>query len=64
MAWKIWSKLGDVLNLISLKDKSTRELFKKIFSPIHLIIDPNNGRFNNALNLERDQILGINSLLE
>ena len=64
MAWKIWSKLGDVLNLISLKDRYTRELFKKIFSPIHLIIDPNNGKFNNALNLERDQILGINSLLE
>ena len=55
---------GDVLNLISLKDRYTRELFKKIFSPIHLIIDPNNGKFNNALNLERDQILGINSLLE
>ena len=56
--------MGDVLNLISIKDRSTRELFKKVFSPVHLIIDPNNGRFNNNLNLERDQILGINSLLE
>lgn len=55
---------GDVLNLISIKDKGTRELMKAVFSPIHLIIDPNNGRFNNNLNLERDQILGINSLLE
>jgi len=55
---------GDVLNLISIKDKDTRELFKKVFSPIHLIIDPNNGRFNNNLNLERDQVLGINNLLE
>lgn len=55
---------GDVLNLISIKDKTTRELFKKVFSPIHLVIDPNNGRFNNNLNLERDQVLGINSLLE
>jgi DNA-directed RNA polymerase beta' subunit len=26
---------GDVLNLISIKDKSTRELFKNVFSPIH-----------------------------
>jgi DNA-directed RNA polymerase beta' subunit len=55
---------GDVLNLISIKDKTTRELFKKVFSPIHLVIDPNNGRFNNNLNLERDQVLGINALLE
>lgn len=55
---------GDVLNLISVKDKSTRELFKSVFSPIHLIIDPNNGRFNNALNMERDQVLGMNSLLK
>jgi DNA-directed RNA polymerase beta' subunit len=54
---------GDVLNVIAIKDKTTRETFKKVFSPIHLIIDPNNGRFNNNLNLERDQVLGINSLL-
>lgn len=55
---------GDVLNLISIKDKTTRELFKQVFSPVHLVIDPNKGKFNNNLNLERDQILGINSLLE
>lgn len=55
--------MGDVLNVISIKDKTTREVFKKVFSPIHLIIDPNNGRFNNNLNLERDQVLGINALL-
>ena len=54
---------GDVLNLISIKDKTTRQLLKNVFSPIHLIIDPNNGRFNNSLNLERDQVLGLNSLL-
>lgn len=55
---------GDVLNLISIKDKNTRELFKKVFSPVHLVIDPNNGRFNNSLNLERDQVLGMNSLID
>ena len=55
---------GDVLNLISIKDKTTRELFKQVFSPVHLVIDPNNGKFNNNLNLERDQVLGMNSLLE
>lgn len=54
---------GDVLNLISIKDKETREVLKKTFSPISLIIDPNNGKFNNALNLERDQVLGFNTLL-
>lgn len=56
--------MGDVLNLISIKDKTTRELFKQVFSPVHLVIDPNKGKFNNNLNLERDQVLGINSLLE
>lgn len=55
---------GDVLNLISIKDKETREIFKKCFSPIHLIIDPNTGQFNDSLNLERDQILGVNTLLD
>ena len=55
---------GDVLNLVSIKDKTTREVFKNVFSPIHLIIDSNNGRFNNSLNLERDQVLGMNSLLD
>lgn len=55
---------GDVLNIIALKDSKIREKFKQVFSPIHLIIDPNNGCFNDRLNLERDQVLGINSLLE
>jgi DNA-directed RNA polymerase beta' subunit len=55
---------GDVLNLVSIKDKTTRETFKRVFSPVHLVIDPNNGQFNNSLNLERDQILGINTLLD
>lgn len=54
---------GDVLNLISIKDKATREVFKTAFSPKHLLIDPNTGRFNDALNLERDQVLGLNNLL-
>jgi DNA-directed RNA polymerase beta' subunit len=54
---------GDVLNLISLKDKTTREIFKNVFSPLHMLIDVNSGDFNNALNIERDQVLGMNSLL-
>ena len=54
---------GDVLNLISIKDAETREIFKRVFSPSALLIDSNNGHFNVALNLERDQILGLNNLL-
>lgn len=54
---------GDVLNLISIKDKATREIFKNVFSPIHMIIDANSGNFNNALNIERDQVLGMNALI-
>jgi DNA-directed RNA polymerase beta' subunit len=54
---------GDVLNLISIKDFETREIFKDVFSPISLLIDSNSGDFNLALNLERDQVLGLNNLL-
>ena len=55
--------MGDVLNLISIKDKTTREVFKNVFAPTSLIVNPADGRFNNALNLERDQVLGLNSLI-
>jgi len=54
---------GDVLNIISLKDNETKELMKEVFSPVNLIIDANNGNFNESLNLERDQVLGLNNLL-
>jgi hypothetical protein len=55
--------MGDVLNLISIKDLESREIFKDVFSPISLLIDSNSGDFNLALNLERDQVLGLNNLL-
>jgi len=54
---------GDVLNVVSLKDTETRILMKEVFSPVNLMIDANNGEFNKSLNLERDQILGLNGLL-
>jgi DNA-directed RNA polymerase beta' subunit len=54
---------GDVLNIISIKDSEMREVFKEVFSPISLIIDSNRGHFNTSLNLERDQVLGLNNLL-
>jgi hypothetical protein len=55
--------MGDVLNIVSIKDRETKEIYKEVFSPINLIIDSNNSSFNEALNLERDQVLGLNSLL-
>lgn len=54
---------GDVLNIVSLKDTEMKEIFKEVFSPINLLIDPNTGDFNILLNLERDQVLGMNNLL-
>ena len=54
---------GDVLNVVSVKDQEMKDVFREVFSPISLIIDSNNGKFNSALNLERDQVLGLNSLL-
>ena len=54
---------GDVLNVVSIKDSEMKEVFKEVFSPVNLIIDSNNGHFNTSLNLERDQVLGLNNLL-
>ena len=55
--------MGDVLNVVSIKDKETKKVFSEVFSPISLMIDSNRGDFNRALTLERDQVLGLNSLL-
>jgi len=55
--------MGDVLNIVSIKDSESKQVFKEVFSPINLIIDSNNGHFNTSLNLERDQVLGLNNLL-
>ena len=54
---------GDVLNIISIKDREMKQVYQEVFSPVNLIIDSNDGSFNSALNLERDQVLGLNSLL-
>lgn len=55
---------GDVLNIISVKDKEMKEVFKEVMSPSALIIDANTGDINYSLTLERDQILGLNSLID
>lgn len=55
---------GDVLNLISIKDKRIREKFKEIFSPKSMIISAKNGHFNKSFSLKKDQLLGLNMLLQ
>jgi len=54
---------GDVLNIISVKDTEMRSVYREVFSPISLIINSNDGKFNDNLNLERDQVLGLNNLM-
>ena len=54
---------GDVLNIISIKDTEMKEVFKAVLSPEALLIDTNSGDIKEDLLLERDQILGLNSLL-
>ena len=51
------------MNIISLKDKESKEVFRKTFAPSSLLIDSNTGFVNADLLLERDQVLGFNALL-
>lgn len=53
---------GDVLNIISIKDEETADLFERTFSPKKMVISNNNHKFNRQLNLDKDHITGIFSL--
>lgn len=55
---------GDVLNLISVKDETMKKVFKRTFSPERMIIDSKTGKFNTALDLKKDQVLGLNLLID
>ena len=52
---------GDTLNIIPLMDNALKDAFK-VFNPKQMIIDPNDGKFNQALSIDRDHVLGIHSL--
>jgi DNA-directed RNA polymerase subunit beta' len=52
---------GDVLNIIPIFDRQMAKAFE-VYSPKRMIVNNNNGAFNNALNIARDQILGIFSV--
>ena len=56
-------KMGDTLNLVSLKDTRLKELYRSVLSPKNLLLDPATGNINKALLLERDQIIALNELL-
>lgn len=53
---------GDVLNIIPLFEPVYKDIFSKVFSPAFMFISNNDGRFNTALSLDRDQVLGIHAL--
>lgn len=50
---------GDVLNILSLKDRKMAETYDKIFNPRHMMIDKNDGKFNRSMNLIKDQLIGL-----
>lgn len=55
---------GDVLNIVSLKDRAIAREFNRAFSPENLLISPNDGLFHDDLNLERDQLMALTKLLQ
>ena len=50
---------GDVLNIISLKSREFVEYYNRIYSPIRMMIDRNDGYFNRKMNLIKDQMIGL-----
>ena len=50
---------GDVLNIISIKDAKMAESYDKVFNPAYMMIDKNNGTFNRAARLIKDQAIGL-----
>ena len=52
---------GDVLNIISIKDAKMAESYDKVFNPAYMMIDKNNGTFNRAARLIKDQAIGLHA---
>lgn len=50
---------GDVLNIVSIKDRKMAEVYDRIFNPRHMMIDKNDGNFNRKMNLIKDQLIGL-----
>lgn len=52
---------GDVLNLISIKDRKIAESLDQIFNPRHMMISRNNGKFNRKMSLIKDETIGLHA---
>lgn len=52
---------GDTLNNVPIIEKAFADEFKKYFSPQRMIISAATGKFNNQMNLLKDQLVGIYS---
>jgi hypothetical protein len=50
---------GDILNIVSLKDKELSNAYNKVFNPKKMYISRNDGLFNNDFNLLKDQAIGL-----
>ena len=53
---------GDVLNIYLLVNESHVRQFERL-NPKNLVLNPNDGRINPAIHLDKDHALGIHSLL-
>ena len=52
---------GDVLNLISIKDRKMAENFERVFSPKLMMISRDNGAFNRKFSLIKDEAIGLHA---
>lgn len=50
---------GDVLNIVSVKDKEISDALE-VFSPVNMLIGRSAGGFNGMMNLIRDQVICLN----
>jgi len=49
----------DVYNIFPLMDNSYKSIMYRTFSPDKMFISNNDGKFNNKLSIDRDQVVGI-----
>lgn len=52
---------GDTLNDVPIIEKDFADKFKKFFNPERMVISTATGRFNNSVNLIKDQLVGLYS---
>ena len=55
---------GDVLNLISIKDRKMANEFDSVFNPRIMMISRNNGDFNRKMQLIKDELIGLHAFCQ